>query len=109
MTATQTPRSIHLSVRRWRDRVNGNLYFSGRVYVDGVETVRMPFQYGYGSQPDAKAAACMKALPDAFGFGNQVGEAVCLSSICRDLEIAFTEDDVSGCLKRDVKDHGKAA
>jgi len=49
------PKSIHLSIKRWRDRINGNSYFSGRVYADGVEIARMPFQYGYGSHPDAEA------------------------------------------------------
>ena len=108
MTATQTTRSIHLSVRRWRDRVNGNSYFSGRVYVDGVETVRMPFQYGYGSQPDAEAAACMKALPGVFGEGNEAyaDRYSYLGRICRESDIEFTEDDVDGCLQRDVKAHG---
>ena len=31
-----------------------------------------------------------------------------LGSACRELGIAFTEDDVAGCLQRDVKAYGKA-
>ena len=47
---------IHISVKRWKDKVNGNSYFSGLIFRDGQIVARMPFQYGYGSQPDAVAA-----------------------------------------------------
>ena len=99
-----TPTNIHLSVRRWRDRVNGNSYFAARVYADGVEVARLPFQYGYGSQPDAEA---MVAAREAGLFAGS--EWTYLGRACREAGVAFTEDDVKGCLKRDVQAHGKAA
>lgn len=57
-------RSVFVDGREWFDRVNGNSYFSARVYVDGVEALRIPFQYGYGSAYEYAAA---DALADA-GF-----------------------------------------
>ena len=42
-----TIESIFIDAKEWRDTVNGQSYFSARVYFDGeLETV-MPFQYGY--------------------------------------------------------------
>lgn len=49
---------IHAVIRRWFDKVNGNSYFSCRVTVPLDEGKRIsfviPFQYGYGSQPQSE-------------------------------------------------------
>lgn len=95
--------NIHLSVRRWRDRVMGNSYFSGRIYVNGEEVTRMPFQYGYGSQPDAMALVALREAGVSLD-----SRAAYLGSACRDAGIAFTEDDCT-VLKRDVQRHGAAS
>ena len=34
--------------KEWFDRINGNSYCSVRVYWEGEEVARVPFQYGYG-------------------------------------------------------------
>ena len=109
MTTTETAtlpaegaRSIHLSVLRWRDKVNGNSYFAARIYADGREVLRLPFQYGYGNQPEAEAVRAAREaglLP--------AGRACYLGSACRELGIAFTSDD-NKALKRDVRAHGAA-
>ena len=48
--------NIYAIVRRWFDRANGNSYFSCRITVPLQEGKRIsfviPFQYGYGSQPE---------------------------------------------------------
>jgi hypothetical protein len=97
------PTSIHLSTMRWRDRINGNSYFSARVYADGKEITRIPFQYGYGSHPEAVALSSvteqLPCLPTNYCHY--------LSSACRAAGIEFTCDDYSG-LKRDVKAHGSS-
>lgn len=54
--------SVFVDAREWFDRVNGNSYFSARVYVDGAEVARIPFQYGYGSQYEAVAAWTLQDL-----------------------------------------------
>jgi hypothetical protein len=92
--------SIHVSIRRWRDRINGNSYFSARCYADGKEIARLPFQYGYGSAPEWNAVAVLREagiLPDG-----REG----LFSACDSAGIALTVDDYSA-LKRDVIAHGK--
>jgi len=41
--------SLVITGRRWFNSREGNTYFSANVYVDGVMTVHIPFEYGYGS------------------------------------------------------------
>lgn len=98
----QGVRSVHLSVKRWRDKVNGNSYFSARVYADGREVLRLPFQYGYGNHPEAEA---LRAARDAGLL--PAGRARYLDTACQELGIAFTSDD-NKALKRDVRAHGAA-
>jgi hypothetical protein len=97
------PDSIHLSVMRWRDRINGNSYFAARVYADGKEIARVPFQYGYGSHPEAVALTAVTEVLDCL----PTNHCTYLSSACRAAGIEFTCDDYSG-LKRDVKAHGSS-
>lgn len=50
-TATKTiERSLFVEGREWFDKVNGNSYFSARLWVDGGQVAILPFQYGYGDQ-----------------------------------------------------------
>ncbi len=47
---------IRAVVRRWRDDIYGNSYFSARVTVECTDGHKraflVPFQYGYGAQPE---------------------------------------------------------
>jgi hypothetical protein len=43
-------RSLFIEAREWFDKVNGNSYFSARIWVDGGQVAILPFQYGYGDQ-----------------------------------------------------------
>jgi len=43
-------RSLFIEGREWFDKVNGNSYFSARIWVDGGQVAILPFQYGYGDQ-----------------------------------------------------------
>lgn len=43
-------RSLFIEGREWFDKVNGNSYFSARIWVDGAQVAILPFQYGYGDQ-----------------------------------------------------------
>ena len=43
-------RSLFIECREWFDKVNGNTYFSARIWVDGGQVAILPFQYGYGDQ-----------------------------------------------------------
>lgn len=43
-------RSVFIEGRLWFDKVNGNTYFSARVWVDGRIVSVLPMQYGYDNQ-----------------------------------------------------------
>lgn len=43
-------KSLYVEGREWFDKINGNSYFSARVWVDGEMVGVLPFQYGYGDQ-----------------------------------------------------------
>jgi len=43
-------KSMFIECREWFDKVNGNSYFSARIWVNGGEVAILPFQYGYGDQ-----------------------------------------------------------
>ena len=97
----KTPSIVHLSVRRWRDRVNGNSYFSARLIVDGVVHC-IPFQYGYGSQP--MAVAMTEARGHVAAFAN--ARSCYIDNACADAGIAYTHDEAT-VTKRDCVAHGR--
>lgn len=43
-------RSIFIEGRLWFDKINGNTYFSNRVWVNGKIAFTMPLEYGYDLQ-----------------------------------------------------------
>jgi hypothetical protein len=92
-------RAIHLSVRRWRDKVNGNTYFSARIYADGVLVATLPFQYGYGSQAEWCALESIAGPAEDRTRGP-------LSVWCRDRGIELNVE-YADALQRDVKRHGR--
>ena len=91
---------IHISVRRWKDKVNGNSYFSGQIFNNGLCIARMPFQYGYGSQPDAEAGQVLK-----FAGILTLGRWTYATSGCRELGIPCTYDE-AWVTKRECTQHG---
>lgn len=47
---TKETRSLFIESRLWFDKINGNTYFSNRVWVNGKIAFIMPFEYGYELQ-----------------------------------------------------------
>jgi hypothetical protein len=47
---TKEIRSLFIECREWFDKVNGNSYFSARIWINGGQVAILPFQYGYGDQ-----------------------------------------------------------
>lgn len=47
---TNIKRSLFIEGREWFDKINGNSYFSARIWVDGGQVAILTFQYGYGDQ-----------------------------------------------------------
>jgi hypothetical protein len=66
-------KSLFIEGREWFDKVNGNSYFSARIWVDGEIVGVLPFQYGYGDQYTSEAQRWLVAegyLPeDLKGWG----------------------------------------
>jgi hypothetical protein len=42
--------SIFIEGRLWFDKINGNTYFSNRIWINGKVTYEMPMEYGYEEQ-----------------------------------------------------------
>jgi hypothetical protein len=52
-------RSVHIEARLWRDKVNGNTYYSNRIWVDGMPVAVDQMAYGYGNQNEYDALATL--------------------------------------------------
>ncbi len=44
----QTIKEIKIEAKEWFDKVNGNSYFSARIYINDKKVGVLPRQYGYG-------------------------------------------------------------
>lgn len=78
-------RSLFVEGREWFDKVNGNSYFSARIFVDGGQVAILPFQYGYGDQFLYEAQKKLLEL----GFLPQEGKNASLWSIAENLGFDF--------------------
>ena len=60
-----TGETINVVIRRWFDKINGNSYFSCKVFIPTnckTEILVIPFQYGYGSQPNWETMQVLSKL-----------------------------------------------
>lgn len=60
MDTITKPKSIFIEGRLWFDKVNGNTYFSNRVWIDGKIAFHMPMEYGYENQYEYRALQELK-------------------------------------------------
>jgi hypothetical protein len=81
-------KTLYIAVTKvWRDRVNGNSYFSAQVEdIENDLTYIFPFQYGYGDHSE-----------------HVIREALNISTFDHK-KIRHIKQE--GCLKKDVKAHG---
>ena len=94
---------LTIIAKEWFDRVNGNSYFSARVFVNDAVIV-LPFQYGYGDQflhETHKELIARKLLPvDSAG--------TCLTRYVREnYGVNVIHSKHENCLQRDVKWYGQ--
>lgn len=58
--------TIDINALEWFDKVNGNSYFAGSITLNfgqpDQETLKMPFQYGYGDSYRYKALETLQIL-----------------------------------------------
>ena len=93
--------------KQWRDKVNGNSYWSSRITLtDGdfrTRTVLLEYQYGYGGQWIQDSLAILRELR-YIDEPTQPTSAGVWSGGRRVVWNAFMQ---TGCSKRDVKCWGK--
>lgn len=98
-------KTIDVQAKEWRDRVNGNSYFSALVVLNyGMRTekrFRLPFQYGYGNHYEYMAFQKLKKE------GYIKGEDTCPSLAYRDAGIIYRASIQEGCKQRDTKQWGE--
>ena len=107
-------KTIDISAREWFDKVNGNSYFAGSVtinyHMEDEVVLKMPFQYGYGSQYESEAWSTIVSNEliknegknkKYFNRGN--GDHVDAYWFCKDNEIIVRSNIITGCLKRELK------
>jgi hypothetical protein len=78
-------KSLFVEGREWFDKVNGNSYFSARIWVDGGQVAILTFQYGYGDQYLYEAQKKLLEL----GYLPQEGKNRGLWSIAQELGFDF--------------------
>mgnify|MGYP003132482457 FL=1 len=95
-------KTIDINAKEWRDKINGNSYFSGLVIIDygmkSEEVFLMPFQYGYGSQYEQEAKAILT-------YANKISpQYETLYSYCKRENIILRSNIIRGCKKRELKE-----
>lgn len=80
MNEKKITRSLFIEGREWFDKVNGNSYFSARIWVDGEIVGVLPFQYGYGDQYTYEAQKWLLSE----GYLSQEGKSNGLWTIARE-------------------------
>ena len=95
-------KSIDINAKEWRDKINGNSYFSGLVIIDygmkSEEVFLMPYQYGYGSQYEQEAKAILT-------YANKIStQYETLYSYCKRENIILRSNIIRGCKKRELKE-----
>ena len=99
--------TIDVVAKEWRDKVNGNSYFSARVIVNLDEmgnglVYYVPFQYGYGIDYIYASLRVLNergVLPDRFAWQ--------FASACRESGIVLRHGIERDAKKRDVTEWGR--
>lgn len=97
-------KTVEIHAKEWFDKLNGNSYYSGKVFVNtGLKNAfsfTMQFDYGYGNYYIQKASELLRQ----HGITKQDIRDFSLMS---DLKIKVVSNKQEKCLKRDVKLYGK--
>ena len=98
-------KTIDVTAKEWRDKVNGNSYFAGKVTINYAmpdeKTFVMPFQYGYGEQYLYESGATLRRN----GF-NTIPETN-LTRYARENGIILRHSIQKNCLKRELKEYAE--
>ena len=95
-------KTVYINAKEWFDKVNGNSYFSGTVTLnygmENQETIKMPFQYGYGNQYEHEA---FRLIRERFPRSKWAMEN---RQTLRERGIIIRSSIQEGCRKRDLMD-----
>jgi len=101
---------LEISIKEWFDKINGNSYFSSRVYYDDELILVLPFQYGYGEHGIGQSFK--KIMGDNLIRGakswqkRQNSNFIRYPNFCDDKKIKLITHKTENCLKRDVMSWG---
>ena len=98
----KNPKTIQIIGKQWFDKINGNSYFSTRVFFDNILVLLLPFQYGYGDQyiyASFEKIKKEKLIKD-------VDVSVTLWELCEKNNITYLATLHKNCKKSEVKTFG---
>lgn len=104
-------KTIDVNSMQWFDRINSNTYFSAQITINygmqTAKTIKMPFQYGYGTYHHEAFSQLIKAglIKDAEKFQNGTTESY--FNYYRRKDIIYRYNNEANCLKRDVVAFGQ--
>ena len=97
-------KTIDINAKEWRDKINGNSYFSSDVTLNygmnSQETIKLPFQYGYGDHYIHQSLReIQKLFPKSKWFKeNLLGKY----QIEKEYKIIIRNNIKTNCLKREL-------
>ena len=97
-------KTIDINAKEWRDKINGNSYFSSDVTLNygmqNEETIKLPFQYGYSDHYVYQSLReIQKLFPKSKWFKeNLLGKY----QIQKEYKIIIRNNIKTNCLKREL-------
>ncbi len=97
-------KTIDINAKEWRDKINGNSYFSSDVTLNygmqNEETIKLPFQYGYSDHYVYQSLReIQKLFPKSKWFKeNFLGKY----QIQKEYKIIIRNNIKTNCLKREL-------
>ena len=96
-------KTIDINAKEWRDKINGNSYFSSDVTLNygmqNEETIKLPFQYGYGDQ---YYYASMEEVKNLFPRSNWVKKKYSSWEVKDKYKFIIRNSIQRNCLKKEL-------
>ena len=96
-------KTIDIEAKEWRDKVNGNSYFSSDITLnygmDNQEIIKLPFQYGYG---DFYYYASIEKVKNLFPRSNWVKKKYSSWEVKDKYKFIIRNSIQRNCLKKEL-------
>lgn len=100
---TSNIKTIHVSVKEWFDKANGNSYFAGTIVINygrkNEKEIKIPFRYGYGDHYRHVAFDLIKKELNCF---KRVDKLTSYWRAYEQYKIKATHSKRENCLKREL-------